>query len=320
MFKLEFVIAAKSTLIYYKIIVSKHNAHEDAIWSVISSNTSNRIITSSVDECIKIWCDSTGKLLGLIKDLDFAFVSIDLDSTETKLISTNMGHFIEIWDISTCSLINRIQAGPLNAWKAIFVNGDRNAVTGTGKGTLLLWDLNTDETNIDNNQQKSYFATLDTTKNHHINAISSDSNNTVFAANDIGCVYSFDLKTNQLISEFTSHSDIVRALCVEKDSNILYSCSDDKRIIAYDLRFKNSIMSLQAHESWVTNLSLSQDQNLLLSSSADSTVKLWDIRGKSVVQSYSKHKSEVWDVSWKNSVDSKFISVGEDAKIIIYEN
>ncbi|OMJ23805.1 WD repeat-containing protein 61 [Smittium culicis] len=234
-----------------------------------------------------------GELLGLIKDLDYAFVSLHLNTPQT-----------------------------LDAWKAKFINNDSMAICGSDKGVLTVWDLGLENSDkAPSTNASPMVSILDTTKKQLINCISSSSADSIVAAgNSVGNIYTFDLSTNQLLNEFIAHSDIVRDVAIGKNSNLLYSCSDDKRILVYDIRHKNAVMSLQGHKGWVMGISLCLDDRLLASASSDSTSNLWDLRSKSCVQSLSTSPSEVWNVSFEQSSDApRLASVGEDSLIQFYK-
>ncbi|PVV02281.1 hypothetical protein BB560_003267 [Smittium megazygosporum] len=294
-------------------------AHEDVIWDIVWDSEKGRLISASLDESIKIWDEVDGSLLGVIKGLELAISSIDLAPSKDKLLATTMGQYLELWNLDDLSLLKRIPAGYMNSWKGKFINEGQNALTCTGNGTLLVWDLNSESTLTNPDSQFKPISTLDTTKNQFINSVSVDnSKNTAFAGSEDGNIYIFDVQTSQLTGEYTAHSDIVRDLKVDIKNDLVYSCSDDKRIIVYDSRYKNSVMTLRGHDDWVTCVDPSEDGILLLSCSTDSTVKLWDMRSRSVVQNYTKHSAEVWNVAWKNPDCLKFASAGEDSTILIY--
>ncbi|PWA00215.1 hypothetical protein BB558_001097 [Smittium angustum] len=295
------------------------NAHEDSIWNVIWSPLTNKIITSSVDETIKIWNGESLQLEGVLKGLDFAIISIDLSKKEDKILSTTMGHFIEVWDIESSNVLKRINAGPINAWNGRFVNNDELVICGSDKGTLSIWNLDLADNKTLKNKNDIPVSILDTTKKEMITALSTDSlQEMVVAGSESGSLYIFDLETSQAIGEFTAHSDTIRKISHAQNNDVICSCSDDKRMLIYDPRYKTTVMSFQEHEGWVMSTSFGSKDTTLSSASADGTVKLWDLRNKGCFETFSAHSSEVWDVSWENSENPKLVSVGDDKTVQIY--
>ncbi|OLY79223.1 WD repeat-containing protein 61 [Smittium mucronatum] len=289
-------------------------AHEDTIWDVLWAKDS-KVITCSVDETIKIWDAKGCELVGVIKGYDYAIVSIDLNKDDTKILATTMGHCLEVWDFDSLKLQKRIRAGPMDAWKAKFINNDKMAICGSDKGVLTLWDLDLEVSNkYDGSIGSGMVSILDSTKKQLINCVASgEVDSLVVAGNSVGNIYTFDLARSQLISEFMAHSDIVRDVILGKDNSLVYSCSDDKRIMVYDVRYKNAVMSLQGHDGWVMGISLCLDDRLLSSASSDSTCKLWDMRTRSCCQTLATRSSEVWDVSFERYSDApRLVSVGDD--------
>jgi WD40 repeat protein len=121
-------------------------AHDDGIWSVTWTRRTNKIITGSVDDSLKIWNPDT---LGPIQTLEghqLGIVSVDSSPLNGQYaVSTSLDSQIRIWDIQSHSLVRTIDAGPVQAWTTCFSPDGRQIAAGTHSGLVNVWNLESGE-------------------------------------------------------------------------------------------------------------------------------------------------------------------------------
>ncbi|OUM62710.1 hypothetical protein PIROE2DRAFT_10918, partial [Piromyces sp. E2] len=119
----------------FSVITVINDAHDDGIWSVIWTKNSNRIITGSLDDKIKICGDHytlvtslTGHLLGITS------MSSSADGSDNQL---------RIWDLKLTipSIIHIINAGPAEAWKVTFSPDGKYVATSNHSGSINIWHV-----------------------------------------------------------------------------------------------------------------------------------------------------------------------------------
>lgn len=100
----------------FSVLKTVPDAHEDAIWSLTWTHKSNRILTGSIDDTVKMW---TGDSVAPLRTLDghnLGVVSVVSSSNGFYAASVSLDSQIRIWDVYQHSLIKYIDAGPMEAW------------------------------------------------------------------------------------------------------------------------------------------------------------------------------------------------------------
>lgn len=140
------------------------DAHEDGIWSCdwgvkrtmeslsdadevdnIVEKLSDCIVTSSLDETVKIWnCNSTTSKLQLQHTLSgpvMAIISVVLNSDSTIVASSSLDTTLNIWNTSTGSKIKTISTGVVEIWTLAFSTDDKYIASGNHNGSIVAYGV-----------------------------------------------------------------------------------------------------------------------------------------------------------------------------------
>ena len=114
----------------------------------------------------------------------------------------------------------------------------------------------------------------------------NDTGNLMASSNHNHSIEIWDMKSEKLIHNITSHSEIVTGTEFfhgDADNEYFLSCSLDKTIKLWK-NYKN-IYTFIEHNDWVRCISIRQDNQQFLSGCVSSVVKLWDIPTQRVIGS-----------------------------------
>ena len=114
----------------------------------------------------------------------------------------------------------------------------------------------------------------------------NDTGNLMASSNHNHSIEIWDMKSEKLINNITSHSEIVTGTEFfhgDADNEYFLSCSLDKTIKLWK-NYKN-VYTFIEHNDWVRCISVRQDNQQFLSGCVSSVVKLWDIPTQRVIGS-----------------------------------
>lgn len=296
----------------YSVLSVINDAHDDGIWSVIWTKNSNRIITGSLDDKIKIWngdhytlvTSLTGHLLGI--------PSMSSSKNGAEFASVSLDNQLRIWDLklSIPAIIHVVNAGPGEAWKVAFSPDGKYVATSNHSGGVNIWNASSGTKKTTLISKGTFGMSINYSPNGLLIALGTEN----------GTIFIFDAVFGTLKYSYRNHRKPVRTLVFSPNSTILASGSDDNTINLYDISAAKPtfICTLKGHTSWILGLSFSPDNVHLASGSSDKKVKIWDIETKSCIHTFDDHSDQVWGVAY-NPDGQKLVSVAEDGTMIIHK-
>ena len=100
---------------------------------------------------------------------------------------------------------------------------------------------------------------------------------------------------------------------------MIYTASEDRHVSVYDIKSGQLINSF-SHAGKALSVDTSSDGLLFVVGNSDHNVYLWDLGMQKCISKYKSHSDMVWGVCFDKSSDSsRFVSVGDDALIQLYE-
>jgi WD repeat-containing protein 61 len=100
----------------FSVLKTVPDAHEDAIWSLTWTNKSNRILTGSIDDTVKMWSGESAAHMRTLDGHNLGVTSVVSSANGVYAASASLDSQIRIWDVLQHSLIKYIDAGPMEAW------------------------------------------------------------------------------------------------------------------------------------------------------------------------------------------------------------
>lgn len=153
--------------------------------------------------------------------------------------------------------------------------------------------------------------TLTNQINSYINTIALSHNDQILASGeDDKNVKLWNLNNQQLIANFTPHTQAITSVIVNHNDTILATASDDKTIILWDVQTLTKIHTLSGHSHTIKSLAFHPDGQILASASWDKTIKIGQIKTNKEIASLTGHTDSISSVA----ISSDGLLVASDSK------
>ncbi|MDJ0736839.1 MAG: TIR domain-containing protein [Nostocaceae cyanobacterium] len=187
-------------------------------------------------------------------------------------------------------------------------SGDGETIaTGSGDGTIKLWNLNGKEIETIPVGDKNEVYSVDFSPDGKTIAFASDDNNV-----KISSLQEEQPKT------LGKHNDLVLSVAWSPDGKTIASASKDKTIKLWDKQGK-VLQTLRGHQKGVRSVSFSPDGKTIATASEDGTIKLWNVKNGQEIKTITvgKKNNKVYSVSF--SPDGKKIASGDAKNIKLWD-
>lgn len=281
-------------------------AHEEGIWAVDWKG--EHICTGSLDGTVKLWgsnlslnATSSRKKLGI--------TSVSILKDLTTAISCCQDSTIQFHGISDLESTQTIRPGLLEAWTISVSPNDLFVAGGSHAGSLNVWSV----------QEKSKVYTFETGSKFITDTSFSPDGAKIAAVGIDGMLNIFDVQGGQCIFQAEAHALPARCVRFSPDGNLVYTASVDRHVNVFDLSHQVAVNSF-SHSGMALSLDISPDNRHFISSCSNHSVHFWDIGMQRCMQSFdTQHSDQVWGVCF-NEAGDKFVSVGDDSCMQLYEN
>ncbi|EPY49303.1 U3 snoRNA associted protein Dip2 [Schizosaccharomyces cryophilus OY26] len=264
----------------------------------LSSNY--EMVLSGANGTLKIWNHKTGSCIRTFECgyvLAAAFVNAD-----KQILSVNKAGEIELFDVASSSLLERIQAhnGPI--WDlAIGHNGSYFATASADKA-LKLWSLKSSYDYAPGTSVKVFALRIEQTRQIDFaddvlaTKISPDGRLITASLLD-NTVKVYYLDTLKFFLNLYGHKLPVLSMDISHDSKLLATCSADKNVKLWGLDFGDCHKSIFAHQDSVMKVAFQPGSRNFFTCSKDREVRYWDGNTFDLILKLRGHHSEVWSLA-----------------------
>jgi WD40 repeat protein len=243
---IEFKKIEKSSLFGQLIIISKidsvlsancgelireYRGHSDWIRSIQVDEKSNKLITCSYDETIKIWNLHSGECLKTLNEHKNN-VNCILIIPNNKFISSSDDKTIKIWDLNSYKCLNTLK----NEFyvESLCLISDNQIACGCWNGTINIWNIANSTKVKSFKAHDSWIACL----------LLTDLKTNLISCSRDGTIKIWNLKKFECIKELEAHSNIVRYLKLTSKGDFI-SCSEDKTVKLWKKETGQLLKSIQ---------------------------------------------------------------------------
>lgn len=189
----------------------------------------------------------------------------------------------------------------------IFNHQDTLLASGSGDGTIKLWDTQTGECLRTLTGHTEGIYSLLFNRNSAL-LVSASSDNTIKI---------WSLKTGKCSMTLRGHSDCVFALAFNSNELILASGSRDNTIKLWDIVDGECIQTLSGHEAFVFSVAFNHDGTRLTSGSYDGSIKIWDIKTGTCLKTLKSENDAIWQVAFNQ--DGTLLASMHDGGIKLWD-
>jgi len=278
------------------------SGHESCVYTLKFSPDGTVCASGSHDKTILLWrvfsarCENFSMLRGHLH----AVVELHWTQDGERIVSCSPDNTIRAWDANTGRQLKCMKE------HEAFVNtcyplqkGAPLLVSGADDGCIKIWDLRAKRSS------QTIWAY------HPVTAVSSSHTTDVIYSGGIdNNIKAWDLRKNEVVLNFSGHTDTITGLCISPDAAHLLSNSMDNTLRIWDLRSyavkTRSVGVLTGHlhtsEKTLLKCDWSHDSKHVSAGSGDCKVHIWDVKTKKVIESLSGHLGSVNEVAFHPSM------------------
>ena len=256
-----------------------------------------------------------------------ALCSAFLPGDRIVLVGTKTGE-LELYDISTSTLIETIPAHEGAIW-TLAVNPDgRSVVTGSADKTAKFWRFDVVEENIPGTRRTTQRLKLTQTRELKVAddvlslCFSPDGKLIALSTLDNTVKVYFN-DTLKLFLTLYGHKLPVLNISISADSKLIATCSADKNVRVWGLDFGDCHKAFFAHQDSVMQVAFiphpveQEEKHTLFSASKDGVLKAWDGDKFEQIQKFDGHHGEIWAMTLSRTGES-VITASHDKSIRVW--
>jgi WD40 repeat protein len=220
-------------------------------------------------------------------------------SPDGQMLAYAVSNSLLFADLSTWSLLraNADHSGPILSLH--YLRDNTGLVTGSGDGTLRLWDAATGACRKVLRGHEGQVRSV---------VVSTDGQKIVSSGDD-GTVRVWDASTGDALHVLPGHQGPARSVVISLDGTVIASGGDDGTVRIWDVGTGQAIHVLQGHGGQVQSVAISPDGATVASGASDGGVAMWDVRrGSQTV--LDGHRGPVITVAF--SPDGTKLATGDD--------
>jgi len=218
-----------------------------------------------------------------------------------KLISFSEDNTAKLWDTSTGEILMEFTHDNKPMTGVISADGHYAATSGKD-GNIMIWDL----------QDERVLQTLPhSTRFTWVGPFSHD-NQYITSADESDTVILWDVRTGNMVREFTSPGDQFGDTRISPDGQ--YVLGVGTKVVLWDTETGEVARRFYGHTGLAVYADISADGKLLLTGSADRTARLWDIETGLEVRRFEGHTDMVRGVDL--SPDNTYSVTGTDDGVV----
>ncbi len=257
--------------------------HSLGVSTAVFSPDGKRIVTSSLDNSVKIWEVSTGLLLANLRGHSDTVTTAVYSPDGKKIVTACEDGTGKIWDANSTQLLADLKGHTGKVFYAEFSPDGRKIVTASEDHTAKIWDAETGKLLFD-------------LKGHTLGLwwahFSKDGKSFVTTSDD-HLAKVWDTETGKFLFDLKGHTLEVREADFNPNAKKIVSCSGDSTAKIWDAETGTLLFDLTGHKGAISFSRFNPDGKTILTGSDDGTVKIWDAEtGKLRVSLLGRKKEE----------------------------
>lgn len=293
----------------------------------LSLSSDDRMLASASSGALKIWNSKTGSCLRTL-ECGYALCCLFLPGDKIVVVGTKSGE-LELFDIASSSLIDRLQAHEGSVWTLQVHPDGRSMVTGSADKTAKFWNFEIVQEEIPGTKRTTPRLKLAHTRTLKVNddvlsvCFSPDSRLLAVSTLD-NTVKVFFNDTLKLFLNLYGHKLPVLNMSISSDCKLIATCSADKNVRLWGLDFGDCHKAFFAHNDSIMQVSFirqpqsPEETHYFFSASKDRLLKSWDGDKFEQIQKLDGHHGEIWAMALSKTGDF-VVTASHDKSIRIWQ-
>lgn len=275
-------------------------------------SSDDRMLATASSGSLKVWNVRTSSCLRTL-DCGYALCCSFLPGDKIVLVGNKSGE-LELFDISSSSLIDTIPAHDGPIWTLKVHPDGQSVVTGSADKTAKFWSFSIVQEEIPGTKRTAPKLKLSEIRRMKLNddilsiAYTPDARLLAISTLD-NTVKVFFTDTLKLFLTLYGHKLPVLSMSISSDSKLLATSSADKNIRLWGLDFGDCHKALFAHDDSILSIAFpaeppsKEEAHLLFSASKDGTLKQYDGDAFEHIQTLRGHHGEIWAMALSHKGD-----------------
>lgn len=327
------ILLSSSSLFGQEVRLAVQTGHSGTINQIIYNNDESLLASASTDNNIAIWHLTSGKQFISLNGHESSVTGIAFHPNKNIIYSSSLDSTLRIWDVQSGELIDKVSFDSPIGCMSINKEGKLLALGGK---YLSIYDLDKKELNKKQIVSEQIFTTINFSPTGNLIAFGSKNDNSTYIVN---------LKTNELIGQFTAKSNDLK---FDKDEKYLFSATENAGLIRYDINqnktegvtnksewnsfntvditnrfliggtdkgevvifnrnsYKKEII-LKAHLGSVKCIAIDEDGEKMMTGGADKRIIEWDLNRQELVQSLQANIYRINQIAFSDNEDDIII-------------
>jgi WD40 repeat protein len=301
------------------------------------------LVSRSDDGTIKIWDVGPRPDPNTLTDFKAGMDSLAISPDgKTLAVGDYFDKTVKLYDMASRQRVKVLRGHEMPVWFVTFAPGGQNlASTGTD-GTILLWDLTTEEPVAKFQHHDGVFSASFSPDGKYLAAgggaevlvweiatrqqvaklpgvrVQFSPDGTLLAARSGNTVRLWEIRTWQEVAVLKAGERDMSGLAFAPDGRILATGAPDGTLRLWDVAQKRQIASSRGHAADLYTAAFSPDGRRLATAGNDSAVKLWDVALLQEVATFTGHHGPVFSVAF--SADGNTLATaGADATVRLWQ-
>ncbi|NEP58377.1 MAG: hypothetical protein F6K31_15385 [Symploca sp. SIO2G7] len=241
--------------------------HSSWVESVAISSDGQAIVSTGLDNTIRIWDLLTGQELRVLWGNSSLFYSLALSPDGQIIVSGSWDNTIRVWDFETGQELYHLKGHTGEVDSLVISPDSQTIISGSRDNTIKVWNLPTGQEllNLKGHTGEVYCL-----------AISPDGQTIVSGSRD-NTIRVWNVMTGQELRTLQGHTDELRSVAISPDGQTIVSGSRDNTIKVWNLPTGQELRTLDRHLSSVQSVAISANGQTIVSGSRDNTVRMWNL-------------------------------------------
>jgi WD40 repeat protein len=281
--------------------------HKRSVTGLVFHPNGQWLITSSLDETIKVWDVASQRIVQELNLVDGPVAGIGLESDGRRIVAAYAKDQARTWKLDKSAFLAALTGHQQSLEALDFSHDNQILISASLDKTIRLWNVTARA------EVKSYDA-----ENHQVQAIRFAPDDKTFATGGAdGTAQLWETGTGKILRRFTGHVGKVNAIAFHPTAPVLLTGGSDKTWMLWDLNSGRPIKRTVAHNDQVGAVDFSPDGKLFATGSDDASVRIWKYPSGELANTLTGAGGAIEDVRF-DATGKYLAAASQDGAIRVY--